>query len=313
MKTALAVGAALAALVAAPALAAPAPTIDVKPGQLERGEDSTVPRMAGDRTIVDGDTRIELDEPAYLLGPSGDEYVVASYPHILRVSTDGSTEQITRYGNAADPQLTGDGEDLLISRIVQRRTMIRVVDAETGDDVSRGRFSGYVGVLDAEDGRAVLTGTAPERTLWWSYRSGATRTIVKRGGGTADIGADRLATLTGDPYEGGCTVVSRLSRPRVVLWRSCEDMPIAFSPSGKKMVTVYLLSDGLGPSEIVARRTKGGRKIATYTSYYFSSTTWETEQALLTEAHTRSRVAVVRCVVADCERASAVRKSVRRP
>ena len=311
MKTAIALGTALvAALVAAPALAAPAPVVHIRPAQLERGEDSTVPRMAGDRTIVDGDTRIELDEPAYLLGTSGDEYVVASYPHILRVAADGSTEQVTRYGSAGDPQLTDDGADLLISRIVQGRTMVRVVDVETGEDVSRGRFSGYVGVLDADGGRAVVTGTSPDRTFWWRYRSGAVRPIVKRAGGTADIGSDRLATLTGDPYEGGCTVVSRLSRPRVVLWRSCEAMPIAFSPSGRKMVTVHLLSDGLGPSEIVARRTKGGRAIATYTSYYFGPITWETNQALLMEANTRSRVAVVRCVEADCERASAIRRSV---
>lgn len=309
MKTVIALGAALVALVAAPAVAA-TPTIDIKPAQLERGEDSTVPRMVGHRTIVDGETRIELDEPAYLLGTSGEEYVVASYPHVLRVSADGSTEQVTRYASAGDPWLSGDGEDLLISRIVQGRTMIRVVDTATGEAVSRGRFSGYVGVLDAAGGRAVVTGTSPDRTFWWNYRSGAVRPIVKRAGGTADISSDRLATLTGDPYEGGCTVVSRLSRPRVVLWRSCEDIPIAFSPSGKKMVTVFLLSDGLGPGEITARQTRGGRKIATYMSYFFGPITWETNRALLVEAHTKTRVTVVRCEVADCERASATRRSV---
>ena len=313
MKTAIALGTALVALVAAPALAAPAPTVHIKPAQLERGADSTVPRMAGDRTIVDGDTRIELDEPAYLLGTSGDEYVVASYPHVLRVGADGSTERVTRYGSAGDPQLTADGEEVLVSRIVRGRSVIRVVDSTTGDEVSTGRFSGYVGVLDADAGRAVLTGTSPERTLWWNYRSGDTRTIVERGGGTADIGSDRLATLTGDPYEGGCTVVSRLSRPRVVLWRSCQDIPIAFSPSGRKMVTVDLLADGLGPGEVTARRTRGGREIATYTSYFFGPITWETNQALLMEAHSRTRVAVVRCEAADCERASATRRSVSRP
>jgi hypothetical protein len=308
MKTVIALGAALAALVTAPAVAA-APTIDIKPAQLERGEDSSVPRMAGDRTIVDGDTRIELDDPAYLLGTSGDEYVVASYPHVLRVDADGSTERITRYASAGDPQLSGDGEDVLISRVVRGRSIIRVVDSETGQEVSTGRFGGYVGVLDADASRAVLTGTSPNRTLWWSYRSGATKPIVNRGGGTADIRADRLATLTGDPYEGGCTVVSRLSRPRVVLWRSCEAIPIAFSPSGTKMATVHLLSDGLGPDEVTTRTTRGGRRIATYTSYYFGSVTWETNQALLLVANTRKRVAVVRCEAGDCERASGIRRS----
>ena len=312
MKTRLALLAALATLsgaLTAPAVAAPAPTIDIKPAHLPRGEDSGVPRMVGDKTIVDGDTRIELARPSYLLGTSGDEYVVASYPRILRVAADGTTERVTRYGGAADPRLTADGEDVLISRVVRGRSVIRVVDSETGDEITTRRFHGYVGVLDADESRAVLTGTSPERTLWWNYRSGATKRIVGRGGGSADIRADRLATLTGDPYEGGCTVVSRLSRPRVVLWRSCEEIPIAFSPNGRRMVTVFLLSDGLGPGEIDARTTKGGKRIATYRSYYFGSITWETNRALLMEAHTKRRTAVVRCVVADCERASGIRRS----
>lgn len=307
MKTVIALGAALVALVATPALAA-APTIPVEPAQLERGEDSTVPRMIGDRIIVDGDLRVELDDPGYLLGEHGDEYVVAAYPWVLRVSADGTTERVTRFHEAGSPELSSDGGDVLISRVKRERSVVRVVEVATGDEVTTGRFGGYAGVLDASEGRAVVTGTSPDRTFWWNYRSGATRTIVHRGGGTADIAADRLATLTGDPYEGGCTVVSRLSRPRVVLWRSCDAMPIAFSPSGKQMATVHLLADGLGPGEVTARTTRGGNKIATYTAYFFGNVTWETNQALLMEADTKSRVATVRCVVADCERTSGVRR-----
>jgi hypothetical protein len=310
MKTRLVLLSALAPLVgvlAAPALAA-APTVPIKPAQLERGEDSTVPRMADDKVIVDGDTRVELKKPGYLLGKSGDEYVVASYPFVVRVSADGTTERITRLHEAADPQLTADGEDVLLSRVVQGRSIIRVVDSETGDQVTTHRFRGYVGVLDADESRAVLTGTSPDRTLWWNYRSGATERIVNRGGGSADIRADRLATLTGDPYEGGCAVVTRLSRPHDVLWRSCEDIPVAFSPSGRRMATVYLLSDGLGPGEVTARTTKGGEALATYTAYYFGSLTWETNQALVMDATTKTRAATVRCVVADCERVSGVRR-----
>lgn len=164
-------------------------------------------------------------------------------------------------------------------------------------------------MLDADESRAVLTGTSPDRTLWWNYRSGATKRIVKRGGGTADIQADRLATLTGDPYEGGCTVVTKLSRPRAVLWRSCEDIPIAFSPSGRRMATVDLRADGLGPGEVTARRTKGGKTLATYQTYWFSSITWESNQALVMDANAKKRAATVRCEVDDCERASGLRRS----
>lgn len=308
MKTRIALVAALTALVAAPAVAA-APTIQIKPAELSRGENSSVPRMVGDKIIVDGDTRIELEEPGYLLGRSGDEYVVASFPHLVRVSTDGSTDRITRFGGAAEAQLTSDGSEILISRIVQGRSIIRVIDSTSGDEIANRRFEGYVGVLDAAESRAVLTGTSPDRTLWWNYRSDATKRIVGRAGGTADIAADRLATLTGDPYEGGCTVVTKLTRPRAVLWRSCEDIPVAFSPNGSRMATVYLLSDGLGPGEVTARRTDGGKKLATYRAYYFGAIDWETDRALIVDAHTKTREATVRCVVAECERASAVRKS----
>lgn len=141
MKTRLVLLAGLLAMIAAPAVAA-APTIVIKPAQLPRGDDSSVPRMVGDQTIVDGDTRIKLEKPGYLLGKSGDEYVVASFPRLLRVSADGSTERITRYGGAADPQLTADGEDVLISRVVHGHSVIKVVDSESGDHVTTRRFPG---------------------------------------------------------------------------------------------------------------------------------------------------------------------------
>lgn len=316
MKTALALGAALVALLpgslAAPASAA-APTVPIRPTQLDRGEDSSVARMVGDTTIVDGDLRIELKRAGYLLGESGDTYVVASYPRVLRVSADGTTERLTRYSMNGSPELSSDGEVVLISRYGKDRSVVRVVDAETGDEVTTGRFGGYAGLLDAWDGRAVMTSHSPARTFWWNYETGSTKRIVKRAGGTADIAADRLATLTGDPYQGGCTVVSRLTRPRTVLWRSCEEIPFAFAPNGRRMVTVSLLADGLGPGEVTARTTRGGKAIATYTAYWFATTTWEDDTTLLFDAHTKKRAAIVRCVVDACERASGVRRSSLRP
>ncbi len=316
MKTALALGAALLALMpgslAAPASAA-APTVTIKPGQLDRGADSTVARMVGERTIVDGDTRIELTRPAYLLGESGDAYVVASYPRVLRVGADGTTERIARYSQNGSPELSSDGEVVLISRFGQDRSVVRVVDAESGDEVTTGRFGGYAGMIDARDGRAVMTSHAPARTFWWNYETGSTKRIVKRAGGTADIAADRLATLTGDPYQGGCTVVTRLTRPRTVLWRSCEEIPFTFAPNGRRMVTVSLLSDGLGPGQVTSRMTRGGKAIATYKAYWLATTTWEDNTTLLFDAHTKKRAAIVRCVVDACERASGVRRSSLRP
>jgi len=183
-----------------------------------------------------------------------------------------------------------------------------VVDARTGRQIVSRDFPRYTGVLDVDGGRAVLFSMAPARTLWWNFVADTTRPILRRGAGAADIGADRLSTFTGDPYQGGCTVVSSLRRPRQVLWRSCEDRPIAFSPNGRRMVTTDILSDGLGPGEVTARTTKGGKRLAAYRAYWFGAIAWETDRALLMDANTRRRAATVRCVVAECERASAVRR-----
>ncbi|GAB3197231.1 hypothetical protein GCM10027062_08510 [Nocardioides hungaricus] len=302
----------LCGALAAPAPAAPtpaaAPTIEIKPTQLPRGENSRVPWLVGDRVIVDGDTRIELADPGYLLGRSGTAYLVVSTGRLLRVRADGTTRRIARLSVADGPVLSGDGDRVVVNRTVRRHSRIRVLDARTGRQIVSRDFPRYTGVLDVDGGRAVLFSMAPARTLWWNFVADTTRPILRRGAGAADIGADRLSTFTGDPYQGGCTVVSSLRRPRQVLWRSCEDRPIAFSPNGRRMVTTDILSDGLGPGEVTARTTKGGKRLAAYRTYWFGAIAWETDRALLMDANTRRRAATVRCVVAECERASAVRR-----
>jgi len=46
---------------------------------------------------------------------------------------------------------------------------------------------------------------------------------------------------------------------------------------------------------------------AHYTSRFFGPLQWETDRALLLDANGAQRSATVRCVVRDCERASALR------
>ena len=94
--------------------------------------------------------------------------------------------------------------------------------------------------------RAVLATNPPLRTFWWNLDTDRTQRISDRAGYRADIAHDLLATFTKDPYLGGCSVLSRLSDPGTTLWRSCDQAIAGFSPSGTRVTTVYLLSDGLG-------------------------------------------------------------------
>jgi hypothetical protein len=73
------------------------------------------------------------------------------------------------------------------------------------------------------------------------------------------------------------------------------------------MATIHILSDGLGPSHVWLRRD-GGRLLAHYsTAGWFGALEWETRTALLLDTNGAQKSATVRCVVADCERASALR------
>jgi hypothetical protein len=130
--------------------------------------------------------------------------------------------------------------------------------------------------------------------------------VVLRTGYAADISANRLATYTRDPYEGGCSVVSRLSAPRVALWRSCRERVDAFSPRGGRMATIDILSDGIGPREVLVRRA-GGRLLGHYSARWFGAVAFESERALLLDANGARKSATVRCVASRCVRSSALR------
>lgn len=311
MKSFLLAGVALL-LAAAPASAS-VPTTEINPGALPRGEDIALPHMEG-RVIVDGDTRVRVDAPrVVLLGTSGDGYVVHtsgkdgySRGRAFRVEPDGSTQLLARHTTAADLLLTDDGDHLVRARTLPKeRTSVLVVDARTGDEVATRVFHRWVFSLDGDDGRVVLSSWTPvARTVWWDFESGTVRSIVGRTGGVANVGADRLGSYTGDPYAGGCYVLSTLSDPTDVLWRSCGERAVAFSPDGRKVALVGILDDGLGPTQVTVRRVSGGTVLARYATSWFGGVRWESNDALLLDANGKRKSATVRCVLTDCERAS---------
>lgn len=301
-----------AALVAAPILASPATAArgDLRPAALERGADPKVPYVVGS-TVIDGDRRVTIDGSyATILGRSGDSLVVQTERRVVRV-TGGKQRRVTRVGESAQVLLSEDGADLVVTRINSRsgRTAVRVLDSTTGTERAKAAFTKYAVPLAARGGRVVITASAPTRTFVWNHRTDAVRRVIGRSGGAVNMGADRLGTLTGNPYEGGCYVVSSLSHPRQQLWRSCDEGVMSFSPDGSRMVTTDILADGLGPGRVWVRGTDGGRLLARYSAYWFSNVQWETDTALLLDTHTEKRWAVVRCERDDCERASRLRHS----
>jgi hypothetical protein len=304
----------LAALAVVGSLVAPAQAaVDdtrINPAKLERGPAGKVPHIDG-RSLVHGDVRINFSARGLLyLGRAGDDYVVATWggkrtPRVLRVTPEGRRTAVLSGVPVWELTLSGDGEHLVRTRELyrQRQTRLQVWDVNDGSVVATRTLRGFIDVLDADGNRMVLTGYFPSRTLWWNHANDTTRRISGRNSYEADISADRLASLTGDPYQGGCSVVSTLSRPRTQLWRSCSQAVLSFSLSGRRVTTVHLLTDGLGPGQVQLRRI-GGRLLASYSTYYFGDVLWESDNTLLMLAHGKRRTAWVRCTADDCERTS---------
>ncbi len=165
-------------------------------------------------------------------------------------------------------------------------------------------------VLDAASGRAVVGGWSPNRTFWWEFdRTDDTSRINGRVGYFADISAGRLASYTRDPYRGGCSVLTSLTGKR--LSKSCKERVTAVSPSGGRVATIHILSDGLGPTEVKVRRASG-RALATYDApSFFGRIAWENGTSLLLDTHGKRQWATVRCDLDDCERASALKRTPR--
>lgn len=289
------------------ATAVVAPETTIKPASLERGDNPGVPQLLG-KTILDGDRRIKVPgREVQLLGTSGDDYVVLVYPksgssRVQRVAADGSRETIMK-GVAGDVVLSADG-DLVLEALTKgsTRTVVVVRDAETGEREARRVFRGYLRVLDADNGRAILGGSSPARTLRWNTRTGGTEKIAGREGYFADIRADRFATIRGTG-ENLCSVLSSLPPKAEILWHSCRRAVVAASPNGRRVMTTQVYADG--PTSFLSMRGDHGRVIADYgIDGSFGGSTFETNRAVLIEAFGTNKTAIVRCVVDNCERAS---------
>jgi hypothetical protein len=301
---ALAAGTLAATLVATPASAA---TTTIKPAKLPRGADVSIPHLEK-KTVVDGSVRFKVKAPAVrLLGKSGTAYIVATadrtgdHGEFWRYQSDGTRSRIGK-GDLWSAELGGDGLNLVTTRVQDRRTTIKVRSATTGVRVASRAFRGYVSVLDADADR-VLLGSL-RKTWLWTTGTDTVAKVARLGGYEGDLSADVLAGYTKDPYDGGCSIVRRISTG-VQLWKSCKERVESFNADGTRMATIDILSDGIGPSRVWARSTTGQR-LGAYDVHkgWFGTIEFETGTALLLHANGPRKAATVRCTDATCERAS---------
>jgi hypothetical protein len=298
------------ALVAGPAAVAAPATTEIKPGSLPRGDDVAIPHLEG-KTVVDGDVRVRVRAATVrLLGKSGTSYVVNTHnrdftlSRLLKVDADGSRTVLAKGAEdrLAEPLLSSDGLRVLAVRYPGQGTTVRAWSVATGQLEAKRTFRGYPSILDARGDRVLLVHWS-RGTLSWDTGSDDVLRLTKRMGGAASLEDDLLASYTTDPYEGGCTVVSRISDPGDDLWKSCGERVESFAPGGRRMVTVHILSDGIGPNQAQVRAVRG-RLVARYqVDGWFGALTFETPKALLLETHGKKKATTARCVKAACERA----------
>jgi hypothetical protein len=300
-----------ATLVASPTSAASAvPTQTVNPSKLPRGADVAIPHVEGS-TVVDGSVRLTVDAAnVVLLGKTGAAYVVGtsdktgSGGRLLRLEATGA---VTDLGGASiyETVLSGDGQTVVSSRSAGgSRTVVKARSVTTGVVVAKKAFPGYPSVLDAQ-GTKVVLGGYDDGTELWDTATGATTVVSKRSGYRADLSLDLLASFTKDPYDGGCTVLSSITKPGKRLWQSCTDAIVAFSTDGSHLALSDILSDGIGPAAIDVR-TAAGKAVGSYrvNNGWFGELVFETPDTLLLETNGLHKSATVRCRSAVCERAS---------
>ncbi|PUA80690.1 hypothetical protein [Nocardioides currus] len=311
--------AALAATTAAlvgTALMAPARAaapVDLQPEDLSRGADVAVAHIdAGD--FVLGDRRVDVGgSRAYVLGRAGKAWLVGTSDangggrfRIVRVQADDTTKVIKRGISFFELKLSDNGRYFVhVGRGTRKSVPIRVFSSRTGKLKTEQSFANFPSVMGMGGSRVVLSTwtTGDTGTKSWDTTTGEVTTLTRRPANLVDIGNDLLASYTKDPYQGGCMVLSTLSDPTKRLWKSCSDRVEAFSPDGRRMATIGILSDGIGPS-VVQEREIDGSTLATYSTGWFGRVQFEDDADLLLEVNGDTQAATVRCNEGACENAT---------
>lgn len=283
---------------------------ELQPEDLSRGSDISVAHIAdgdfvlGDRTVDVGGGR------AYLLGRAGKAWLVGTSDEngggkyrIVRVKADDTTTVIKRGISFFEMELSENGRFFVHAGRGGRKALpIRVFSSRTGKLKTEMDFPNYPQVLGM-NGPRVLLSTWGTGVQSWDTTTDALTTITKRAAHFVDIDNDLLTTMTKDPYEGGCMVLSTLSDPTTRLWKSCTERVEAISPDGERMATVHILSDGIGPSEVWERELDG-TLLGDYATNWFGQIGFEDDTDLLLDVNGDTQSSTVRCSEGTCENAT---------
>ncbi len=306
---------ALAAPLLAVAAADAAETIPIKPGTLSRGLDISGAHLDG-TTIVDGDVSVTIKRPNVILyGKWNDFYIAATgnsqwdKVKLVQVAADGSVKVLRELIDPFTAVLDPENDQIAYSYgdSTQKPTLA-VYDLGLKKEVDVHAFASLPTLLAFDDGVMVASfGDFKVKTLTWNTVTGEVEKVISKRSNYASLAHDLLGFFNKDPFVGGCQVLAHLSDPTDVLWTNCDERIDAVSPDGRRVANIPLLSDGIGPADIVLRRING-QELAHYTiAGHFGAVWWETPTKLLFDATGKTTAATVRCKVADCNRATDLR------
>jgi hypothetical protein len=298
-------------LAAAPSSAAP-PDVTIKPGTLPRGPDVAGVHLEG-KTIVDGGVRVTVKAPRVLLyGKSNDVYVVATGNRewgnvkLWQVSASGDMKKLATFIDPFNTQLDADGGQVAYSYGESTsKPIIAVYDLALKAEVSVNAFASLPELLDFDEGVVVASFFSFKvKTITWDTVADETLRVNTKVSNFASVAHDLLGYYSKDPFDGGCQVLAHLSDPAHVLWNNCDERIEAISPDGKRVATIALLSDGIGPADVMVRKIGGAPVVHYSINGWFGRIWWETGTKLLMESNGNTLSATVRCKVDVCNRAT---------
>jgi hypothetical protein len=300
-------------LAAAPSGAAE--TIPIKPGALSRGPDVRGPHVEG-TVIVDGDVSVKVKRPNVLLyGKWQGSYIAATgnsqwgNVKLVKIAATGAVKVLREFIDPFNAVLDAESDQVAYSYgdSTQKPTLA-VYDLGLDDEVSVHAFAGLPRLLAFDDGLTVASLGSPKvKTLTWNTVSNDVTKVNAKLGNYASVAHDLLGYFSKDPQFGGCQVLAHLSDPGDVLFTNCDERIDGVSPDGKRVATIPLLSDGIGPADILVRKANGTLLVHYTIDNYFGRVWWESNTKLLFDANGKTKAATVRCQVADCNRASDLR------
>jgi len=305
---------ALAAPLLAAAPATAAETIEIKPGKIARGPDIAVPHLDG-TTIVDGDVTVALPSArALLYGKYQDDYVVATgndawaNVRVWRVTASGTKTLLVKGIDPFETILDAEAGQIAYSYgDATSKPTVAVYDIGLEKEVEFRSFAALPSLLDFDEGLVVATfWSYLIKTVTWDTVSDTTEKVIAKQANYASKAHDLLGFYNKDPYQGGCQVLAHLSDPTDVLWTNCDERIEAVSPDGNRVATIALLSDGIGPADVMVRKIGGAPLVHYSIQGWFGAIWWETPTKLLMQANGRHKAATVRCKVAVCDRATAL-------